>query len=36
MEEGDIFEDVSLSLTEREEVGGQAVVHFELSSKIKP
>jgi hypothetical protein len=36
MDDGDIFEDVSLSLTEKEVVEGQPVVRFELNTRIKP
>jgi Tfp pilus assembly protein PilN len=36
MEEADIFEGVSLTVTERGMVGGSKVVKFSLTSKIKP
>jgi Tfp pilus assembly protein PilN len=36
MEQADIFEAVSLTVTERGEVGENKVVKFSLSSKIKP
>jgi len=35
MEEGDFFEAVSLSLSERKMVGGQPVVHFTVDTRIK-
>lgn len=36
MEESDIFEGVSLSTAEREKLGDNKLVHFVLTSKIKP
>ena len=36
MEEGDMFEDVSLAVSERKRAGEQGVVHFTLDTRIKP
>lgn len=36
MEEGDMFDDVSLAVSERKRVGEQGVVHFTLDTRIKP
>jgi Tfp pilus assembly protein PilN len=36
MEEGDMFEDVSLAVSERRRLGAQGVINFTLDTRIKP